>query len=95
MRVKNVSNKIIGIHGEPLLPDEVATLKEGEEKNPSIQAYVETGLLKLSKKDAEEKKEDETPVEPEPEKVEEPTESEPTEEVEPEKADTKKKTSKK
>lgn len=50
MKVKNTSNKIIGIGGGMVvLPDEIKELPEGFENNSSIKAYIEIGFLKALK----------------------------------------------
>lgn len=45
MKVINKSRKIIGIDGEPLLPGNDITLKDGFESHPIIQDYLEKGIL--------------------------------------------------
>lgn len=45
MKVINNSRKIIGIVGEPLLPNQDLTLEEGLEKHPTIQEYLKKGIL--------------------------------------------------
>lgn len=45
MKVINKSRKIIGIAGEPLLPGDEITLKDGFERHPMIQDYLKKGVL--------------------------------------------------
>ena len=45
MKVINKSRKIIGIAGEPLLPGNKITLKDGLESHPTIQDYLKKGIL--------------------------------------------------
>lgn len=45
MKVINGSRKIIGIAGEPLLPDKEMTLDAEMEKHPAILEYLKKGVL--------------------------------------------------
>ncbi len=45
VKVKNVSNKVIGINNTVLLPDDETELPDNMGKHPAVRAYLEQGLL--------------------------------------------------
>ena len=45
MKIKNNSNKIIGIREQSILPGETAECPKGYENNPVIQKYIASGVF--------------------------------------------------
>ena len=45
MKIINISRKIIGIDGEPLLPGSAMELPDGYKNHPVIAGYMEKGML--------------------------------------------------
>ena len=72
MKIRNNSNKVIGINGNVyLMPDQDAEFPKAVGSFPSIQALVRNGMLTITEDDEPVKEEPEEPVKEEPVKEEE------------------------
>lgn len=58
MKIRNISSKVIGVEGIPLMPDQEIEVKSGVAEYPAIKALVSVGFLAVddteAKKAAEE-----------------------------------------
>jgi len=58
MKLRNNSNKIVGIGGTTILPEDVAEIPTAFEKNPIIDTYVNMGICTIIEQVTEETKEE-------------------------------------
>lgn len=60
MKIKNISNKIIGIGGMSVLPGETQTVPAAYESSPVLEVYVKAKMAEITEKNKPERRKTET-----------------------------------
>lgn len=60
MKIKNISNKIIGIGGMSVLPGETQTVPAAYETSPVLEVYVKAKMAEITEKNKPERRKTET-----------------------------------